>query len=127
LVADRLRGLLLVSVLLACLAGACSTRPGHASPTGGPAATGATKQHAPDAGVTKGPKPDAGGPELPAAAEDDCVAICAKLIRCKHGPWDTNADCVDACEGAREDETASKTYRCAAKATTCAKLKRCGR
>ena len=125
--AERLRWPLLLGLLFACLGGACSTRPGHASPTGGTAATGATKQHVPDAGVTKRPKPDGGGPEMPAAAEGDCPAICAKLIRCKHGPWDTLADCVDACEGAVEDEVASKTYRCAAKATTCATLKRCGR
>jgi hypothetical protein len=65
--------------------------------------------------------------ELTVAEAGDCSAICAKLVGCTHGPWDTEQDCRDACEAAIEDDTAARTYRCAAKATSCTKIKRCGK
>lgn len=130
------RVLLLVAALgWGALGLACSTRSGHAAaPVSGAAGAGGSARRSPDAGAAPRAKPPEkspgqpdGGVALGAVPEGDCPAICSKLLGCKHGPWDSQADCLDACEGALEDEGASKTYRCAAKATSCAKLKRCGR
>jgi hypothetical protein len=125
LAVDRGRLVVLLGLLLVGPAGACSTGTGHAAPPLGRGGAAAPKPDGKMAPPTA--KPDGGAPELGVASEDDCAAICAKLLRCQHGPWDTEEDCRDACDGAIDDATSSRTYRCAAKATTCAKLKRCGR
>lgn len=62
---------------------------------------------------------------LPLAEVGDCPAICAKLLRCKAGPFDTRSDCSDACEGSIDDRKTAKTYRCVAKAKNCAHVKSC--
>jgi tetratricopeptide (TPR) repeat protein len=58
-------------------------------------------------------------------SDGDCEKICAKLLRCKEGPWDTAEDCSAACEGAQEDRIASRTYRCVARAKSCSAVARC--
>ncbi len=75
-----------------------------------------------------GSKP-AGGPSgaLAAVDDSDCGKICDKLLQCKAGPWSNRSDCVDACDGAREDRVASKTYRCAAAAKSCTAVGNCGK
>jgi hypothetical protein len=67
----------------------------------------------------------AGAPELPAVPRGDCPAICGKLLKCKAGPWDSAADCASACEASIDDATSAKTYRCAARARSCAAIAKC--
>lgn len=137
-----------VAVLAVCVAAAaavsgCSVPAGHArerpeasSSASSPvrdagAVWDGARQAAPASRKGKGPSAsasDAGTKSaLPVVSDGDCVAVCSKLLQCGHGPWDTEAECRDACEAAVEDNTSGKTYRCVAKATTCAKVKRCGR
>lgn len=58
-------------------------------------------------------------------SDGDCEKICAKLLRCKAGPWESAEDCSAACEGAQEDRIASRTYRCVARAKSCSAIARC--
>lgn len=59
-------------------------------------------------------------------AGSECAGICAKLLECKHGPWDVVEDCLSACEASSEDETSGETYHCVAKSGDCEQVRRCG-
>lgn len=58
-------------------------------------------------------------------SEDDCSRICAKLLKCRVGPWDQEGDCIDACGMSNEDETSGATYSCVAKSVDCDQVHRC--
>jgi tetratricopeptide (TPR) repeat protein len=78
---------------------------------------------------TGGPATSAGGGATAIVPVDagDCGKICGKLIQCNAGPWSAKDDCEQACDGAREDKVASKTYRCAAQAKSCKAVAACAR
>lgn len=124
--ARRTRDLLAAAALALLCASACSIAGAK------PKEDKSTSASSADAGrATPGSKadraaPDAGG-ELPIAEVGDCPAICAKLLRCKAGPFDTASDCGDACEGAIDDRRTAKTYRCVAKAKDCAHVTTCAK
>lgn len=67
------------------------------------------------------------GAGLPVVEEGDCRAICEELLGCQQGPWKKPADCADACEASNEDAVSGRTYRCVAKARSCARMKKCTR
>ena len=122
--AIRISGAVLLAATLLAGASGCARADAKATP--------APSTARPDAGGGKtaaAPKADAGSPgdrtTLPLAEVGDCPAICAKLLRCKEGPFDTMSDCSDACEGSIDDRKTAKTYRCVAKAKDCAHVKTC--
>jgi tetratricopeptide (TPR) repeat protein len=88
----------------------------------------AVKAKAPHANIeaasTTKPSPQS---SLAVVDAGDCAKVCDKLLQCKAGPWSSKDDCMEACDGAREDRVASKTYRCAAQAKTCKAVSSCGR
>jgi hypothetical protein len=132
LATERGRSTWCLPLVLWSLLAACSWTPGPAAPAIGPSSvrTASTVRRDGESaagGSTAPVRFEGGASELPVAGEGDCSAICAKLLRCKHGPWDNEQDCRDACEAAAEDDTASRTYLCAAKGTSCAKIKLCGK
>jgi hypothetical protein len=125
---------LALCALVAICGGACSSTPSPAvAAAGSPAKAGAAPRGEGESGgggagsSTAPVRSEGATSELAVADGGDCPAICAKLLRCKHGPWDNEQDCRNACEAAVEDDTASQTYHCAAKATSCSKLQLCGK
>jgi hypothetical protein len=88
---------------------------------------GAISRRAAGAPAARPSKADGGAGDLPVAQAGDCPAICAKLLKCKAGPFDTSEDCTAACEASLDDGVSAKTYRCAARARSCAAIAKCSR
>lgn len=56
-----------------------------------------------------------------------CSELCPRILACKAGPFEKDADCVAACESAEEDEVTAKAYGCRYKARSCKELTACGK
>ena len=62
---------------------------------------------------------------LSASMVGDWPAICEKLVQCKENIFDSKEDCEAAAEASIDDPTTAKTYKCVARATTCADVATC--
>ncbi len=122
--AVALAGLFALGAAVGCARADAKSKP---QPAALPAADAAPTPSAPKSR----PRPDGGSPgeagALPVAEVGDCPAICGKLLQCKAGPFDSLADCSDACEGSIDDRRTAKTYRCVAKARDCSGVKACAK